>query len=357
MHSCSRCETLPDPLPGKGTLYLVPPISPTGADIRSYVTSLGLDLSEPYDNVYAVPVTSKDLSELCSSYLCRLSLAETRDTKSLLLAEGEELTPAGLASMEPLSVLVNRIQGEWLLDILKAERLTTWFQPIVHCSEPSRPFAHECLLRGLNAKGEPVPPGEMFDIARHADLLFYLDRAARISSVRNAATAGLEGKVFINFLPTSIYNPEYCLKTTLAAIEEAGLSPEQIVFEVVESEEVDDTDHLLDVLRYYRENGFQVALDDLGAGYGSLNLLSRLKPDYMKMDLQLIRNVDRDEFKAAICANMLKLADQVGVTSIAEGVETEGEWRWLCQHGAHLAQGFLFARPGNPPQAPVVPAG
>jgi len=95
--------------------------------------------------------------------------------------------------------------------------------------------------------------------------------------------------LFVNFLPTTIYRPEVCVATTERAAEQAGLRLDQLVFEVTESEQVNDLDHLEKVFSYYRERGCKVALDDLGAGYSSLNMLVRLKPDIVKLDKEMVQ--------------------------------------------------------------------
>ncbi len=161
--------------------------------------------------------------------------------------------------------------------------------------------------------------------------------------------------LFINFNPTAIYQPDFCLKTILAAITKADLSPERVVFEVVESDEIHDTDHLLHLLSFYRERGFKVALDDLGAGFSSLNLLTKMRPDFIKLDRELVRDVDKDPYKATITANLLAMARTLPVATIAEGIETPGEYAWLKEHGADYLQGFLFARPAQEPPTEIVP--
>lgn len=197
----------------------------------------------------------------------------------------------------------------------------------------------------------------MFAIAGAADLLFNLDRACRLAAIRGSREHRLGKTIFVNFNPTTIYNPNYCLRTTMQAINQAGLQPYDVVFEVVETEEVADVQHLLSILDYYRNHGFKVALDDLGAGFSSLNLLTRLRPDFVKLDMGLVRNVDTDTYKGIITENLINMAHGLGVKVIAEGVETQGEWEWLVNCGADYLQGFLFATPAAPPNSPVAPAG
>ena len=164
-----------------------------------------------------------------------LSDEELRDTQSLLTSETTPRITA-FARVTSLKRFIGVIQSGWLLDLLHEERVTSHFQPIVHAADPTRAFAHEALLRGVDPVGALVPPGRLFDAARDAGLLFQLDLLARRTAIREAARHDLTGCLFINFNPTAIYDPAFCLRTTVAAIDEVGFSREQIVFEVTESD-------------------------------------------------------------------------------------------------------------------------
>lgn len=353
---CSRCETLPESLPARGVLYVAPPIVHTVRDLLGYFDSVGLQYSEVYDGIFAAQYTEEKLKRLCNDFLCNVSHLELRDTKCLILGTDEELTIRHLTKMQPLHSILARVRGEWLLEIIDDNRIVPHFHPIVRAENPSDVFAYECLARGTATDGSIISPGLMFDVAEKADLLFNLDRSCRLAAINGCMEHGISSSIFVNFIPSTIYNPRFCLQTTLKAINKAGISPERVVFEVVESEEVHDADHLLNILKYYREHGFRVALDDLGAGFSSLNLLTRLKPDFIKLDMELVRDVDSNRYKSVITENLLTMASQLGVRTIAEGVETVGEWRWLVEHGADYVQGFLFAKPAAPPQPVTVPS-
>lgn len=86
------------------------------------------------------------------------------------------------------------------------------------------------------------------------------------------------------------------------------------------------------------------------AGYSSLNLIHLLKPDVLKLDMELVRNVDRDPYKARIAANLLNVATSLGIDALAEGIETEEELAWVREHGATYVQGYLIARPSATPR-------
>ena len=352
MTQCARCAVAPPPISEVGTLCIAPPLSHTAKSLRGLLERLDLPFAEPSPNLLRIPLADVDLGELAEGLGDALSRAELRDTNSLVVADGMDPSLADLAAMRPLSTLVARIRAGWFTAMLREERLTSHFQPIVRADAPEVAFAYECLLRGVADDGSLVPPGRMYEAARDADLLFPLDRAARLSAIRCAASHGLdvgETRLFINFNPTSIYDPNFCLRTTVAAISETAFRPDRVVFEVVESDHVDDFDHLARIADFYREAGFKIALDDLGAGYGSLNLLTRLKPDFVKLDMHLIRGVDRDRYKAGLVRKLLEMARDLEIESVAEGIETEAEWSWVRDHGVDYVQGYLFARPACPP--------
>ena len=353
MSKCSRCESLPASWPEAGVLYVAPPLAHTRGTLRRLLWKSGLPFGDPSDDVVAVEVDPEGLRRLSGLLRDGLSEAELRDCRTVLVEKGSAFGVGVLPRMQDLATLTAVVRGEWLLDMLREDRLAVHFQPIVSAADPGEVFAYECLLRGLDGEGALVNPEAIFGAARGAGLLFNLDRAARIKAIEEAAGLGLETNIFINFNPTSIYDPTYCLRSTMGAIGKSGLSPDRIVFEVTESEQIKDDRHLRNILDFYRKSGFKVALDDLGAGHSSPNLLAALRPDFVKLDMGLLQDVDRDPYRAAIASKLLELARDLGVSVIAEGVETEEQWRWLAAHGADFVQGYFFAKPAFPPPVPA----
>lgn len=349
MSGCNRCEILPNALPETGVLYIAPPAPPVTASICGFLRRSQIPYSQPYPDIYEIRLGPGVLVKLVAEHLSELSQQELNDTKCLLVEEGAAPTVPDMVRMQPLSGLLARIQGDWLLELLREDRLRTVFQPVVEAADASRIYGYECLIRGLGSAGELIPPTEMFRLAKSADLLFHLDRLTRLSVIRDVIRSAIDVCVFINFVPSAVYVPQYCLESTVTALSKSGIPNSRVVFEVVETDDVRDIKHLVNVLSYYRENGFRIALDDLGAGYSSLRLLYHLKPDFIKVDADLIRHVDQDEYKANIAANLLDLARKLGIKSIAEGVETHEEWDWVKAHGADYMQGFLFAKPDIKP--------
>jgi EAL domain-containing protein (putative c-di-GMP-specific phosphodiesterase class I) len=241
-------------------------------------------------------------------------------------------------------------QTGWLLDELEQGRITSHFHPIVHVGDVSRVFAHEALLRGNGPDGEPLEPLTILQLAREAGLMAQLDLAACRSAIREAAQLDPSVTVFINFSPGMMDDAESCLRATVAAIDAAGLDHGRFVFEVIEADRIDDAAHLKRVLDSYRRDGFRVALDDLGAGWSTLTLVHRLRPDFIKLDRELIRQVHRDPVKDLIASKLLEIGHGLGIRTIVEGVEHRAELQWARARCADFVQGFLIARPAPGPR-------
>jgi EAL domain-containing protein (putative c-di-GMP-specific phosphodiesterase class I) len=342
----------PPPVPDEGVLYLRPPL---GEPLAESLRAAGVPFAQPAPGVFAVPLAPGRLAHLAEVLPAVLTDAAVRGTRALVAADDLPPSLADLFATLPLAALLGAVRGRWLAEVLRDGRLVTHFQPIVLADDPGRVFGYECLVRGLTPAGALVWPRELFAAARGADLLPPLDRQARLTAIRTAARYAGWNHLFLNFHSSSLHHPGYCLRTTVEAVAEAGLDPARVVFEVVEDEEVRDPEHLLEALEVYRRAGFRVALDDVGAGYNSLNLLARLRPDFVKLDMGLVRGVDHDPYKARVAGKLLELTRELRVRTVAEGVETIAEWDWVRNAGADYAQGYLFARPASPPPTPAVP--
>ena len=149
----------------------------------------------------------------------------------------------------------------------------------------------------------------------------------------------------INTMPNSVYDPHTCLRTTIAAAEACKFPVEKIMFEMTEHEAINNFDHFISIVKTYKSMGFITAIDDFGAGYAGMNLLATFQPDYIKLDMDLIRGIDRNRAKQVIVRGILQIAEDLGIKPICEGIETEAEYETLREFGVALMQGYYFARP------------
>ncbi|MEZ0232363.1 MAG: EAL domain-containing protein [Methylophilaceae bacterium] len=213
------------------------------------------------------------------------------------------------------------------------------YQPIVDFSTKSI-YAHEALIRGANGEGAHTVLSQV-----HNDNVYRFDQACRVKAVKTAAALNLQGYLSINFMPNAVYRPELCIKTTLAAAEKYHFPINKIIFEFTEVERIKDTSHLLNIVAEYKKMGFKTAIDDFGAGYAGLNLLAQFQPDIIKIDMELLRNIDKDKSRQAISKALISMCQELDVTVLAEGIETKGERDFFTTHGVSLMQGFLFCKP------------
>lgn len=213
------------------------------------------------------------------------------------------------------------------------------FQPIVDLRDQSI-FANEALVRGSNGEGALSVLSRVND-----DNRYRFDQRCRTTAIAQAKGLGMDSYLSINFLPNAVYRPELCIRSTLEAARIHNFPLDRLIFETIETEQVDNNSHLTNILREYREFGFKTAIDDFGAGYSGLNLLADFQPDLIKLDMALIRDIDRNKARQAIVRGIVTICADLAVTVIAEGIETAGERDFLADAGIYLMQGYWFAKP------------
>lgn len=215
------------------------------------------------------------------------------------------------------------------------------FQPIVDVST-GQVFAHEALVRGAGGEGAG---SVLSTVSEHNRYVF--DQQCRVKAIELATSLGLAetgARLSINFMPNAVYEPRACIRLTLATAMRTGFPLDRLIFEFTENEAL-DTQHVLDILRTYRAMGFKTAIDDFGAGFAGLNLLAKYQPDIVKLDMELIRDIDHDRAKRTIVSHLLAMLKDLDITAVCEGIETAEELTALRDLGVDLVQGYAIARP------------
>lgn len=217
---------------------------------------------------------------------------------------------------------------------------TMAFQPIINC-QTKLIFGYEALVRGLNNESAYSIISKVND-----DNRYLFDQLCRVKAISLASKLKLESMLSINFLPKAVYKPERCIRTTIEAAKVHGFPIDKIMFEFTEVEKIDDSNFVKEIVEYYKNMGFKTAIDDFGSGYAGLGLLADFQTNIIKLDMDLIRNIDKDKPRQLIIKNCLRLFHDLNITPLAEGIETKNEMNWLQDAGIELMQGYLFAKPG-----------
>ncbi len=231
--------------------------------------------------------------------------------------------------------------------ILAHGDITSLFQPIVSLSA-RRAVGFEALTRGPSNTSLHSPIN-LLAAARFAGRLNELEMTCRENACRRYSQQQLQGKLFLNASPETLLDATHRPGRTLELLREYHIPPERVVIELTEQTPTDDFELLDAALHHYRDMGFSIALDDLGAGYSSLRMWSQLRPDYVKIDRYFIDGIHRDAIKREFVESILKIARASRAQVIAEGIELHAELEILGDMGVDLVQGYLLGRPSEEP--------
>lgn len=346
--SCEKCQTLPVIPDSAGELIVSCSVTELADKFAVYLTAQNINYKVEDSETLWVSIHNFSifLENLC--VFESFSKMERSGIRLLFLQFGENLTPSKLKTMRTLQEYRDLMGAMELSSLITKGALTAHFQPIVDLAS-STIYGYESLARGVSDEGKLIYPDTLFRWGREGDMLFYLDRACRETSLKTAAVKNIASKVFINFIPTAIYDPQHCLQSTVKWAKQLDFNPKNIIFEVIESDHVADLDHLKKILDYYKSQGFMVALDDVGSGYSSLNMIAKLLPDIVKIDREIIDHIDTNIVNQSIFRAIVQIAKESNILVLAEGIERAEEAAFCTREGADLAQGYYFGKPSAEP--------
>jgi EAL domain-containing protein (putative c-di-GMP-specific phosphodiesterase class I)/CheY-like chemotaxis protein len=220
------------------------------------------------------------------------------------------------------------------------QQLWMAFQPIV-CWSEKRIHAYEALVR--NDEPSLSRPDHLFNAAEQLHRVQELGRHIRRAVAVAAVNAPPDVNLFVNLHASDLADEElYDADAPLAPFAD------RIVFEITERASLEKIKDIQERMIVLRARGYRIAVDDLGAGYAGLSSLASLQPEVVKLDMSLVRNVDKQPIKQRLVASLQTLGGPLGIRVVAEGVETVAERDTLVNIGCDLFQGYLFARPGRP---------
>lgn len=230
--------------------------------------------------------------------------------------------------------------------VLQHKAIETYFHPIVSLRK-NHVLGFEALSRGVDpASGSMIPPDVLFS-STESDIIISMDRLCRQKAIENFAKLPFDNRNYflaLNFDSTLVDRGVVGSGKLVNTILNYGIKPEQVVIEILESK-VKDIQALKEFVKLYKEYGFLIALDDVGAGHSNLDRLVYLQADIVKIDRDLIKNIHREYYKQEVVKALIALSHKVGAIVVAEGVETEEEVIASIEYGADLLQGFYFGKP------------
>ena len=256
----------------------------------------------------------------------------------------------------PGGYVLNHLENEGALSKLslstrlrKAVEQQDWalhYQPLIDLFSGDM-FGVEALIRWPDPSGGLVPPGDFIPLAEEMGLIeaigaWVVEEICRQDEIWRAA--GLELEIGFNLSPRQLWQPDPVGRIA-DQIENAGIDPQRITVEITESTAMHDPDRTLGVLHGFKDHGLKLAIDDFGTGYSSLSRLRYMPVDVLKIDRTFVRDVNSDVQSASMVSAIIALASNLKMDPLAEGIETEDEWRFLAARGCAQGQGFLFSRP------------
>ncbi|MCC3375866.1 EAL domain-containing protein [Cohnella sp. REN36] len=232
---------------------------------------------------------------------------------------------------------------EEMEELLRAGSLYSVYQPIIWLGD-RRVFGYEALSR-CPAGSRFGNPMALFGYAEREGYAFALDRLARETAIRSSPPLNPLQKIFINVTMGIMNDDRFVSGQTVQWLRQRGLHPGQVVFELTERSSIDDFAAAKKILGHYRGQGYEIAIDDAGAGYSSLQSIVELRPDYIKIDKSLVQDADRDEMKKQMLRTFVRFAKRMNIKTVAEGIERPEELRLVRSLGTDLGQGYLLGRP------------
>jgi len=220
-------------------------------------------------------------------------------------------------------------------------------------SVPPRLKSAEALIRWNHPELGMISPGVFIPLFEGNGLISIVDNYVWEETARQIQAwkqkYGWSVPVSVNLSRADLFDPSLEQKL-LSLLKQYEITTEDLLLEVTESAYTDNAEHLIEVVRKLRSDGFRIEMDDFGSGYSSLNMLSSLPIDALKMDMKFIQNAAADNREFRLIELILDIAEFLGVPVIAEGVETENQMTMLKDAGCDLVQGYYFSKPVPAPE-------
>jgi diguanylate cyclase (GGDEF)-like protein len=230
-----------------------------------------------------------------------------------------------------------------LTEILRQECINTVFQPVVSLENGSV-FGYEALSR-IVMPACKINIEALFQMAHQQDRLWDLEKLCRIKALKSAAKQPLHSMLFLNVDANIFHDPKFHAGFTVERLNEYGIAADSVIIEITEHNAADDLKGFTSSVHHYQDQRFKIAIDDFGSAYSGLNRVCSLSPEFLKIDMNLIRDIDKDALKRSAVAATVDFCRQSGIKVIAEGIQTAEELRVLIRLGVDFGQGYYLCHP------------
>lgn len=233
-----------------------------------------------------------------------------------------------------------------LEQIICNKQIRTVFQPIISLRDGSI-LGHEALSR-ITCESVIKNPDMLFTVAGEYNRLWDLELLCRTTALEAAYKFMIppySNKLFINVNPNIMHDETLKTGFTKAFLEQYEIVPQNVIFEITERNVITDMTGFKATIDHYKRQNYKIAIDDAGAGYSGLNLISDVNPNYIKLDMKLISNINKDSLKYALVKGMVEFSKVSNISLIAEGIETAEELDTLVNLGVQYGQGYFIQKP------------
>lgn len=230
--------------------------------------------------------------------------------------------------------------------IINNKKIRTVFQPIVSLRDGSI-YGHEALSR-ITCESEIKNPDMLFTAAGRYNRLWQLELLCRTKALEAAYVFMIppySKKLFINVNPYTMHDDTFKRGFTKDFLKQYNIDPKSIIFEITEKNVITDINSFKSTIVYYKSQDYSIAIDDAGSGYSGLNLISDVNPHFIKLDINLIRGINKDRLKFSLVKGMVEFSKASNISIIAEGIETYEELETVINLGVQYGQGYYFQKP------------
>lgn len=270
-------------------------------------------------------------------------LKHTGVVNSVLVAvtPGDIMT-VSLSDAKTVAAINAIAESLWLGDAMLEGRLHCYLQPVV--SDKDKVFGYESFVRAKTADGQVIAGDAVVAACRALNIEYSVDRLLHVQAIKTFVSSNFGGYLFVNFFPGFIQRPSVYLEGLSESATSYGMIAKHVVLEFTQSETPRDIAHMRNVCDYARSRGYSVAMDDMSSVEGARKLLPEIKPDFVKIDMKLVRRLNEPGVRETI-KGIVELAHAARATVIGEGIETEEQFSQIKYLGADLFQGYYFSPP------------